>query len=53
MTPKDPVVFNFCSEIDLRKAIEKAERKIVRERKKAEKEKKILRLATANQKNEI
>jgi hypothetical protein len=40
LTPKDPVVFNFCSEIDLRKAIEKADRKIVRDRKKAEKEKK-------------
>tara|TARA_B100000959_G_C14787505_1_gene544128 strand:+ start:154 stop:735 length:582 start_codon:yes stop_codon:yes gene_type:complete len=40
LTPKDPVVFNFCSEIDLRKAIEKADRKIVRDKKKAEKEKK-------------
>jgi len=41
LTPKDPVVFNFCSEGDIKNAIEKDERRIVRERKKAEKEKKI------------
>ena len=40
LTPKDPVVFNFCSEADIKKAIEKADRRIVRERKQAEKEKK-------------
>ena len=40
LTPKDPVVFNFCSETDIKKAIEKADRRIVRERKQAEKEKK-------------
>ena len=40
LTPKDPVVFNFCSEADIKKAIEKADRRIVREKKQAEKEKK-------------
>ena len=33
LTPKDPVVFNFCSETDIKKAIEKAEKKIVRKKK--------------------
>ena len=40
LTPKDPVVFNFCSEIDIKKAIEKADRKIAREKKKLAKENK-------------
>ena len=37
LTPKDPVVFNFCSEVDIKKAIEKADRRIAREKKKSEK----------------
>ena len=37
LTPKDPVVFNFCSEVDIKKAIEKADRRIVKEKKKSEK----------------
>ena len=40
LSPKDPVVFNFCSEFDIKKAIEKADRKIVREKKKLERENK-------------
>ena len=37
LSAKDPVVFNFCSEIDIKKAIEKADRRIVRKKKEAEK----------------
>ena len=40
LTPKDPVVFNFCSEIDIKKATEKADRKIIRDKKKSDTEKK-------------
>ena len=40
LMPKDPVVFNFCSEIDLKKAIDKADRRILRKKKEAEKENK-------------
>ena len=40
LTPKDPVVFNFCSEADIKKAIDKADRKIVRKNKEAAKENK-------------
>ena len=39
LTPKDPVVFNFCSEADIKKAVDKADQKIVRRKKEAEKEK--------------
>ena len=42
LTPKDPVVFNFCSESDLKKAIDKADRKILRKKKEEEKENKKL-----------
>ena len=38
LTPKDPVIFNFCLETDLKKAIDKADRKIVRKQKEMEKE---------------
>ena len=38
LTPKDPVVFNFCSEADIKKAVNKADRRIVRQKKEAEKE---------------
>ena len=38
LTPKDPVVFNFCSEEDIKKAVDKADRRIVREKKETEKE---------------
>ena len=42
LTPKDPVVFNFCSEADIKKATDKADRKIERKKKEAEKENKNL-----------
>ena len=40
LSPKDPVVFNFCSVEDINKAVEKAERRIKKRKKEAEKEKK-------------
>jgi len=43
LSPKDPVVFNFCSIADIKKAVEKADRKIIREKKKLEKEKKNIK----------
>jgi hypothetical protein len=39
LIPKDPVVSNLCSQIDIKKADEKAERKIVRLKKEKAKEK--------------
>ena len=44
LTPKDPVVFNFCSIADINKAVDKADRKIAREKKKSEKAKKNLEI---------
>ena len=38
LTPKDPVVSNLCSQIDIKNAVEKASRKAAREKKKIEKE---------------
>ena len=40
LSPKDPVVFNLCSQADIKNAVDKADRRIVRERKKIEKENK-------------
>ena len=40
LSPKDPVVFNFCTEVDIKNAVEKADRKTAREKKKLEKENK-------------
>jgi len=42
LSPKDPVVFNFCSEIDIKNAVDKADRKIVRKKKQVEKENKSI-----------
>jgi len=42
LNAKDPVIFNFCSEADIKKAIEKAERKILRKKSEAQKENKNL-----------
>ena len=39
LSPKDPVVFNFCSEVDLKNAIDKADKKIIRKEKEIKKEK--------------
>ena len=40
LSAKDPVAINLCAQIDLENALEKAERRIKREKKKNEKEKK-------------
>ena len=39
LSPKDPIAINLCSQIDLENALEKAKRKIKREKEKIEKEK--------------
>ncbi len=39
LVPKDPVVSNLCTQIDIQKAVDKANRKIARIKKAAEKEK--------------
>ena len=41
LAPTDPVAANLCSQLDLQKAVEKADRKLIREKKKIEKEKKL------------
>jgi len=40
LTAKDPVVSNLCSQTDIENAVDKANRKILREKKRIEKEKK-------------
>ena len=40
LSPKDPIAINLCSQIDLTNALEKAKRRIKREEKKIQKEKK-------------
>ena len=42
LSPKDPVVSNLCSQVDIKDAIDKAERRIARKKKEIEKEKKKL-----------
>ena len=44
LSPKDPVVSNFCSQVDIQNAADKADRKISRKKKEEEK---------ANQNNEV
>jgi hypothetical protein len=39
LSPKDPIAINLCSQLDLENALEKAKRKIKREKEKIEKEK--------------
>ena len=46
LSPKDPIVFNFCSEIDMKNAVDKADRKIIRQKKEEAKAK-----AKVNKKN--
>ena len=41
LSPKDPIAINLCSQIDLENALEKAKRRVKREREKIENEKKI------------
>ena len=36
LTPKDPVVSNFCSQLDIQNAVKKADRKIARKKKEEE-----------------
>ena len=36
LTPKDPVVSNFCSQFDIQNAVSKADRKIARKKKEEE-----------------
>ena len=38
LSPKDPVVSNLCSQIDIKNAVDKADRKVARKQKEAEKE---------------
>ena len=38
LSAKDPVVFNFCSQIHIQKAVEKADRRILRKKKEEERE---------------
>ena len=38
LTPKDPVVFNFCLETEIKKAVDKANRKDARKQKETKKE---------------
>ena len=40
LSPKDPVVSNLCTQIEIKNAIDKAERKIAKKKKEEEKEKK-------------
>ena len=40
LSPKDPVLSNLCTQIDIQKAIEKAERRIVKKKKEEEKKNK-------------
>jgi len=41
LSPKDPVVSNLCSQIDIKNSVDKANRKIIRKKKIDEKNKKI------------
>ena len=38
LSPKDPVVSNLCSQTDIQKAVDKANRKIAKKQKESEKE---------------
>ena len=42
LSPKDPVVSNLCSQVDIKKAIEKADRKAARKKKEIERQNKKL-----------
>jgi hypothetical protein len=48
LSSKDPVVSNLCSQIDIKNAVEKADRKSVRKKKEIEKAKKKLQLESNN-----
>ena len=42
LSPKDPVISNFCSQADIKAAVEKADRRVVRKQKEIEKQKRKL-----------
>ena len=44
LSPKDPIAINLCSQLDLENALVKAKKRIKREEKKIEKEKKVFEL---------
>ena len=46
LSPKDPVVSNLCTQIDIQNAVEKADKKIERKKKELEKQKKKLKSST-------
>jgi hypothetical protein len=46
LSPKDPVVSNLCTQIDIQNAVEKADKKIERKKKELEKQKKKLQTST-------
>ena len=48
LSSKDPVVSNLCSQIDIKNAVDKADRKIDRKKKEIEKAKKKLQVETNN-----
>ena len=48
LSAKDPVVSNLCSQTDIKNAVDKAERKKIRDKKKIEKENKKLSKANEN-----
>ena len=50
MSPKDPVVSNLCSQIDIKNAVEKADRKIARKKKEEEKQNKKNQVNINNEK---
>ena len=42
LSPKDPVVSNLCTQVDIKNAIDKAERRIARKKKEIERQNKKL-----------
>jgi len=50
LSPKDPVVSNLCSQIDIKNAVEKADRKIARKKKEEEKQNKKNQVNINNEK---
>ena len=46
LTPKEPVVSNLCSQIDIKNAIEKADRKVAKKKKETERQNKKLESAS-------
>ena len=51
MTPKDPVILGLCSQTQFEKAVEKANRRVVREKKLKEKQAKALAKAKLEENN--